>query len=170
VDDFDESYDQRRFRRVRTNVPARVNFDGYWHNCNAADLSGGGAFFFSRLQPQIHSNVLIQIRGVGMVRARVVHRKEEGFSVEFNDEDIDQDAIVDNLTLVANKGLLEGKNGDDLDEDEFFEELTDDSLPEYVESEGPSGKDLLEPLKQEAEESGTARRRHPLRARTQSGG
>jgi len=169
VDNFDESYDQRRFRRVRTNVPARVNFDGYWHNCNAADLSGGGAFFYSRLQPQIHSNVLIQIRGVGMVRARVVHRKEEGFSVEFNGKDVDQDAIVDNLTLIANKDLLEGKYGGQLDEEEIFEELTDETLPEFVESSGPSGKALLEPLEEEGDTTDTPRRRHPLRARTQTG-
>ena len=49
---------------------------------------------------------MVQLRGLGMVRAKVVMRNGRGFSVQFNPKDYDRDALVDSLMLPANAKLL----------------------------------------------------------------
>ena len=105
---FDELFDQRRHRRVQSQGSARVNFGGRWHDCETVDVSGGGARFRSEIKPLAAANVLVQLRGLGMVRAKVVMRNGRGFSVQFNPKDYDRDALVDSLMLPANARLLAG--------------------------------------------------------------
>jgi hypothetical protein len=105
---FDELFDQRRHRRVQSQGSARVNFGGRWHGCEIVDVSGGGARFRSEISPLAAANVLVQLRGLGMVRAKVVMRNGRGFAVQFNAKDYDQDALVDSLMLQANAKLLAG--------------------------------------------------------------
>ena len=104
----DELFDQRRHRRVQSQGCARVNFGGRWHDCEIVDVSGGGARFRSEIKPLAAANVLVQLRGLGMVRAKVVTRDGRGFSVQFNPKDYDRDALVDSLMLPANAKLLAG--------------------------------------------------------------
>jgi hypothetical protein len=105
---FDELFDQRRHRRVQSQGSARVNFGGCWHGCEIVDVSGGGARFRSEIKPLAAANVLVQLRGLGMVRAKVVTRNGRGFAVQFNPKDYDRDALVDSLMLQANAKLLTG--------------------------------------------------------------
>ncbi len=105
---IDELFDQRRHRRVQSQGCARVNFGGRWHGCEIVDVSGGGARFRSEISPLTAANVLVQLRGLGMVRAKVVMRDGRGFAVQFNPKDYDRDALVDSLMLPANARLLAG--------------------------------------------------------------
>ena len=108
---FDEFFDQRRHRRVAVRGEARINYGGRWHSCNIIDLSGGGGRFSSEIKPIQGANVLVQLRGIGMVRGIVLHRDHEGFAVEFNRADYDRDTMVDNLMLSANSQLLDRSRG-----------------------------------------------------------
>jgi len=107
-DNIDEIFDQRRHRRVSSQGQARVNFSGRWQACDIVDISGGGARFRSDIRPLESANVLVQLRGLGMIRARVVTRDSRSFAVEFNPKDYDPDALVDSLMLHANARLLAG--------------------------------------------------------------
>lgn len=107
---FDEFFDQRRHRRVAMTGEARVNFGGRWHGCRIIDLSGGGGRFRSSIKPIEGANVLVQLRGLGIVRGKVVHRESACFSVEFNQEDYEPDALVDTLMLSANAELMSRKD------------------------------------------------------------
>ncbi|MEM7171085.1 MAG: PilZ domain-containing protein [Pseudomonadota bacterium] len=104
---IDEFYDQRRHRRVPASGTARVNFGGQWHSCPLIDLSGGGASFEAKIRPLMGANILVQLRGVGIVRAKVVARSGNDFAVEFNQADFDAGTFVDNLMFQANATLLE---------------------------------------------------------------
>ncbi len=104
----DELFDQRRHRRVQSQGCARVNFGGRWHDCEILNVSGGGARFRSEIKPLPAANVLVQLRGLGMIRAKVVMRDGRSFAVQFNPEDYDLDALVDSLMLLANVSLLAG--------------------------------------------------------------
>ena len=108
AENFDELFDQRQFRRVPALGQARVNFGGRWHNCQIVDLSGGGGRFRAQIKPLEGAAVLIQMRGLGIVRAKVADRSGGTFSVSFNTDDYDVDALVDNLMLQTNAKLLAG--------------------------------------------------------------
>ena len=128
---FDEFFDQRRYRRVAMTGDARVNFGGRWHVCEIVDLSGGGARFRSEIRPIDGANVLVQLRGVGIVRALVVYRDKSCFAVKFNREDYDADALVDNLMLPANAELMaRGDIGDDSAEEGDAEGSGARSIPD----------------------------------------
>ena len=115
---FDEFFDQRRYRRVAMTGDAKVNFGGRWHLCQIIDLSGGGARFRSEIRPVDGANVLVQLRGVGIVRAAVVYRDKSCFAVQFNGEDYDSGALVDNLMLPANAALMaRGEESEKLSEE-----------------------------------------------------
>jgi hypothetical protein len=103
---FDEFFDQRHHRRVTINGEARINFGGCWHGCRIIDISGGGGRFRSTSKPGAGANVLVQLRGLGIVRGHVVHCESGSFSVQFNQEDYEPDALVDTLMLAANTHLL----------------------------------------------------------------
>ncbi len=103
---IDEIYDQRQHRRVPATGSARVNFGGQWHSYPLLDLSGGGARFSAKLRPLIGTNVLVQLRGLGMVRAKVIKRGTADFAVVFNQEDFCSGDFVDNLMLYANAELM----------------------------------------------------------------
>lgn len=107
-ENFDEIFDQRRHRRIAAPGQARVNFSGRWQVCDIVDLSGGGARFKSDIKPLESANVLVQLRGLGMIRAKVVKRDGSSFAVQFNAKDYDADALVDSLMLHANARLLAG--------------------------------------------------------------
>ena len=102
----DELFDQRYHRRVAACGQARINYGGRWHVCQIVDLSGGGGRFRAQIKPVLGANVLVQLRGVGMVRARVVTRDHGSFALAFNQKDYDVDTMVDNLMLAANAELL----------------------------------------------------------------
>ena len=112
AENFDELFDQRQFRRVAALGQARVNFGGRWHNCQIVDLSGGGGRFRAQIKPLKGASVLIQMRGLGIVRAKVADRSGGTFSVSFNTDDYDVDALVDNLMLQTNAELLAGASRD----------------------------------------------------------
>jgi len=105
---MDELFDQRRFRRVSAQGQARINFGGRWHVCRIVDLSGGGGSFRAEIKPLLGTNVLVQLRGVGIVRAKVVKRDQGTFGLAFDQSDFDVDAMVDNLMFQANARLLQG--------------------------------------------------------------
>lgn len=114
---YDELFDQRRFRRVSALGQARVNSNGRWYPCQIVDLSGGGGRFRSKVKLLEGAAVLIQMRGLGIVRAKVADHGSGTFSVSFNAEDYDVDALVDNLMLQTNAKLLAGvRRGDVKDE------------------------------------------------------
>lgn len=119
AENFDELFDQRQFRRVPALGQARVNFGGRWHSCQIVDLSGGGGRFRAQIKPLKGAAVLIQMRGLGIVRAKVADRSGGTFSVSFNTDDYDVDALVDNLMLQTNAELLAGAgHGKDKDDGE----------------------------------------------------
>ncbi len=103
---FDEAYDQRLHRRVSVNLQARMNFGGRWQACEVIDLSGGGAMVRAEITPAVDSTILIQLRGVGIIRAQVKKKNGQSFAVSFNRQDYDVDAMVDNLMLQANSEVL----------------------------------------------------------------
>ncbi len=105
-DRFDQIYDRRNFRRVSVDGNAKVHFDGIWNNCGIVDMSGGGACFKSRPKPALGTSVMVQIKGVGILRAEVVKTTLDDFSVSFNPADVDSDAVVDNLTFLVNRHLF----------------------------------------------------------------
>ena len=105
---FDELFHQRRHRRVESKGHARVNFGGRWHSSEIMDISGGGARFRGEIRPLVAANVLVQLRGLGMIRAKVVMRDSRSFAVQFNRKDYDPAALVDSLMLQANARLLAG--------------------------------------------------------------
>ena len=110
-ENIDEFFDQRRHRRVAMSGDARINFGGRWHSCRMTDLSGSGGRFRSEIKPINGANVLVQLRGLGIVRGVVVHRDHASFAIEFNRADYDIDALVDNLMLPANSALMSGSKG-----------------------------------------------------------
>ena len=118
AENFDELFDQRQYRRVSALGQARVNFGGRWHNCQIVDLSGGGGRFRAQIKPLEGAAVMIQMRGLGIVRAKVVDRSGGTFSLAFNAEDYDVDALVDNLMLQTNAKLLSGANADQAENSE----------------------------------------------------
>ena len=115
AENFDELFDQRQFRRVAALGQARVNFGGRWHNCQIVDLSGGGGRFRAQIKPLEGAAVMVQMRGLGIVRAKVVDRSSGTFSLAFNSDDYDVDALVDNLMLQTNAKLLAGGSAADAD-------------------------------------------------------
>ncbi len=131
----DELFDQRYHRRVSASGQARINYGGRWHVCQIVDLSGGGGRFRAQIKPVLGTNVLVQLRGVGMVRARVVNRNHGSFALAFNQKDYDVDTMVDNLMLAANAQLLAGKTlPEPSDELEGEDEQTGDEADEGGES------------------------------------
>ncbi len=145
MDTIDEFMDRRRHRRIDTQSSARINFDGFWHNCPTVDMSGGGGSFRSWLQPPVGSNVLVQMRGLGVIRARVTRRWDQGFAVEFDAEDYDADTLVDNLTLPANPGLFGPGSGGTASKSQA------EAGPEVPEDESARPGDDLEPREEEDE-------------------
>ena len=107
---IDEAYDQRHHRRVPVSLQARVNFAGRWHSCEIVDLSGGGAMLRAQITPAVDSTILVQLRGVGIIRAHVMKKDGRNFAVAFNRQDYDVDAMVDNLMLQANAKILGSKS------------------------------------------------------------
>ena len=105
-ENLDELFDQRYYRRVTADGQVRINFGGRWNDCQTVNISGGGGCFRSRIKPLMGSSVLIHLRGVGIVRAKVVGRGHATFALQFNEKDYDVDVMVDNLTLQANAKLL----------------------------------------------------------------
>ena len=106
ADHWNEFFDRREFRRLAAEGKVRINFDGAWHTCELADISGGGARFRAAVRPLAGTNVLLQMRGLGMIRATVVRRSEEDFSLKFNSADYDSGALVDNFSLPLNQDLF----------------------------------------------------------------
>ena len=159
-ENFDEFFDQRRHRRVAMTGDARINFGGRWHTCRITDLSGGGGRFRSEIKPINGANVLVQLRGLGIVRGVVVHRDHSSFAIEFNRADYDVDALVDNLMLPANSALVGGSKG-----------AIQDDPPEGQESQEPVNKNASSAEKdaqyqQLLEEN---KGRHPLRIKNLMG-
>ena len=87
-----------------------TNFGGRWHDCQIVNLSGGGGAFRSAIRPLQGASVLVHLRGVGIVRAKVVGRGHATFALQFNEKDYDVDAMVDNLMLQANAKLMAGES------------------------------------------------------------
>lgn len=105
-DHWNQIYDRREFRRLAAEGTVRINFYGAWYSCSVIDISGGGGRFQSSIRPQIGTNVLLQMRGLGTIRAKVVRRSKEDFSLQFDLDDYDSDALVDNLSLPFNRELF----------------------------------------------------------------
>ena len=103
---LDESFDRRRFRRVESDLPSRFRCGGDWFDAHVENVSAGGAAVRCESKPSPFSRVLFQIRGVGLVRALVMDWRSDGFRVKFAEEDLDQEAMVEALTLMANRRLL----------------------------------------------------------------
>lgn len=156
-ENFDEFFDQRHHRRVAMNGDARINFGGRWHSCRVTDLSGGGGRFRSEIKPINGANVLVQLRGLGIVRGVVVHRDHSSFAIEFNRADYDVDALVDNLMLPANSALMAGCKGGIVDESN---EAKKAGAVEGLDEDDPSSAEKDAEYQQLLEEN---KGRHPLR-------
>jgi len=103
---LDEGFDRRRFRRVESNLTGRFRCGGDWYDATVDNVSAGGAALRSEMRPTPFSWVMFQIRGVGTVRALVMDWLSEGFRVQFREDDVDHEAVVEALTLVANSRLM----------------------------------------------------------------
>ncbi len=102
------SAERRRFRRVALADPARVYFDGRWHDCILTDISGSGVSLCASAAPNPGCSVLFQMRGLGILKATVAHVFEDGMALTFEIPDGAADGLVDNLTLRVNRHLIDG--------------------------------------------------------------
>ncbi len=146
-DHWNEIYDRREFRRLAAEGTVRINFYGAWYSCSVLDISGGGGRFQSSIRPQVGTNVLLQMRGLGTIRATVVRRSKEDFSLQFDLEDYDSDALVDNLSLPFNRELFpEGSDveGADSDDEARTDENTGGDAPGDASRDEP-GKQAVSP-------------------------
>jgi len=103
---LDEGFDRRRHRRVETELQCRFRAGGEWYHATAQNLSAGGAAVRSEMRPTPFSWVMFRIRGVGIVRALVMDWQHDGFRVKFQEDDVDTEAVVDALTVTANRRIL----------------------------------------------------------------
>jgi hypothetical protein len=101
--------ERRRFRRVQVNLPGRLFIPALSREnpCKILDLSPGGAAVESELVPDADAQIVLYVDGFGRLEGNVVNRSATGFAVHFHCTALKRERIAEQLTLFANKGLLD---------------------------------------------------------------
>ena len=71
------------------------------HPCSLINISASGAAIASKMKPEPESEIVLLIQGLEPLTARVTRVLVEGFAVEFEIPDEDQDRITDKLLYLS---------------------------------------------------------------------
>lgn len=85
---------------------------GQWYACEVVDISGGGLYANGKVSLEPDSLVMFKMRGIGLVRCKVVKCEEDSFSLVFDIPEAERERLIDNLVLRSNKHLFSDANTD----------------------------------------------------------
>jgi hypothetical protein len=100
--------ERRRFKRVRVDLPGRLFLPAESREtpCTILDLSPGGAAVECEGEIAADTQVVLYIDGFGRFEGVVVNRATAGFGVRFNCSALKRERVAEQLTLFANKSLV----------------------------------------------------------------
>lgn len=101
--------ERRRFKRVRVDLPGRlfVPDTGQEYFCTVLDMSPGGAALECDQEIAAETKIILYLDGFGRFEGTAVGRNSHGFGVRFQCTALKRERIAEQLTLFANKGLLD---------------------------------------------------------------
>ena len=93
--------DKRGFHRSTLSSNATFVLGEESYPCSLINISAGGAALASKVRPAPESKIVLLVQGLDPLRARVTRGLVEGFAVEFEFSDEDQDRITDQLLYLS---------------------------------------------------------------------
>ena len=78
-----EAGNRREHERYKLFNPSRIQIDGAWQECTIQDISLGGALIGASTELRPDDNILLDLKGVGQIAAKVVRVAEETLGVRF---------------------------------------------------------------------------------------
>lgn len=111
-----KTHERRRYKRVTVPAKGHVMTGGQWYGCQVSDISGGGVSAKGSVALKVDTHVMFKMRGLGLVRCKVVQSDGDSFSLVFNLPEADRDRLIDNLILRHNQHLFGEEGTEDIDD------------------------------------------------------